>query len=155
MKQDFTRLIWSLFTPRLLICRSDKKHSGLFADDIFFNCVDDVADIVIGNVGTCWKADTNSEEGFAHAVGVSRGVFVDRLFVHRFPQWTGFDVSSIQNDAKGFDVGVWLAVGYGCLCCVSHAGSAANGSSDYFFIGVLLSFDFQIGIEGRCTKPII
>lgn len=79
-----------------------------------FDGVDDVADIIVGDVGAGRKADAGGEEGFAHAVDVGGGVAVDRLLVHGLPKGAGLDVGLVEIDAQGFDIVVGLTVGCSC-----------------------------------------
>ena len=42
--------------------------------------------VVVGDPGAGWEADAGFVEFFGDSVCVGRGVFVDRLEVHRFPE---------------------------------------------------------------------
>ena len=73
----------------------------------------DVVDMVVCHPRACRKADADFEEGFGYAVDVGRGVFVDGLAVHRFPQGARLDAGRVEGHAQGLDVVVGLAVGGG------------------------------------------
>ncbi len=118
-----------------------------------FDSVDDVADVIIGNVGTGWEADADFEESFRHAVDVSGNVLVYRLFVHRLPQWTGFDIGFVETHTQGFNVIVGLTVGNCSRCSVGYAGRSTDGADDDGLVGVLLTFDFDVWIENSCAEP--
>ena len=49
--------------------------------------IHDIPDIIIGYVWAGWEAHADFEDGFADAIDVGWGSFVDRLLVHRFPYW--------------------------------------------------------------------
>ncbi len=76
-----------------------------------FDGVDDIADVVVGDVWAGRKADADFEKALRYAVCVGRGVFVDWLFVHRLPEGTRFDVGAVEADAQCLHVVVGLAVG--------------------------------------------
>lgn len=82
--------------------------------DAGFDGVDNIADVIVGDVGACRKADAGGEEGFAHTVDVGGGVAVDRLLVHGLPKGAGLDVGLVEIDAQGFDIVVGLTVGCSC-----------------------------------------
>jgi hypothetical protein len=75
--------------------------------DIF----NDVADVIVGDVGTGREAEAYGKEGFADTVHIGGIVGVNGLFVHRFPKRTGFDVGFVKCKAHCFDVGVGFAIG--------------------------------------------
>lgn len=91
-------------------------HSALCIQHYaFFDLVDDVADVGVGNPRTSREADADFEEGFRDAVDVGGGVAIDGLFVHRFPQGARFDAGCVESHAECLDVVVGLAVGRGTL----------------------------------------
>ena len=115
--------------------------------------VDDVAYVVVGDIRSGREAEADGEERLADTVDVSRRVTVDRLLVHRFPEWTGLDVGSVEGHAHRLHVGVGLAVGHGGRSGVGHAGSTSYGTRYHLFICILLPFHLQVRIERACAEP--
>lgn len=110
------------------------------------------------DVGVCYpwagrEADADFEEGFADAVGVGGRIFINRLLVHRFPEWSGFYSGCIECHAQCLHVVVGLAVGGGGFYGVGDSRRTADGSGNDFLIGILLAFDAEVGGEGSRTEP--
>ncbi len=64
----------------------------------FFNSIDNVADIVVGDVGAGREADADFEECFRHAVNIGRSILIHRLFVHWLPEWSCLDIGFVEAD---------------------------------------------------------
>ncbi len=104
---------------------------------------------------TSRETDAHLEEGFTDTVDVSWSVFVDRLFVHRFPERTSFDVGGIESHPERLDVVVGLAVGDCSRSGMSHTSSATYGSGYYLSISFFLSFYLKIRVESSGAEPEI
>lgn len=122
-------------------------------DDAGLDGVDDVAHVVVGDVGPGGQADAHGEEGLADAVDVGRSVAVDGLTVHGLPQRPRLDVGGIEGHTQGLDVGVGLAVGDGRGGGVRHACGATHGARDNLAVGGLLTADAQVGVERGRAQP--
>ena len=127
------------------------------------DAVDDVADVVVGDVGAGGEAQADLEDGLGdggfrgvggagkggaeggQAAGpqVHRDASIDRLPVHRLPERPGFHAGGVEPDAEGLDVGVGLAVGHGGGSGVYHACRAADCALHGSLVSVLLSFHMQ------------
>ena len=79
----------------------ESRHTPTF--NLFYKClyycgfdgINDVADVIVGDVGAGWETDADFEEGFGDAIDVCGSVFVDRLLVHRLPKGASFNVSFV------------------------------------------------------------
>ena len=118
-----------------------------------FDVADYVADVFVGDPGTGGEADADFEERFADAVDVGGIVLVDGLLVHRLPEGARLDVCGIESHAHCLYVIVGLTVGDCRRGGVGYARSSTNSSGDDLLVGVLLSFDFQFGVERSCAEP--
>ena len=112
-----------------------------------------VADVFVGDPGTGGEADADFEERFADAVDVGGIVLVDGLLVHRLPEGARLDVCGIESHAHCLYVIAGLTVGDCRRGGVGYARSSINSSGDDLLVGVLLSFDFQFGVERSCAEP--
>ena len=58
----------------------------MLSHNSFFNLVDYVADVFVGDPGASGQADASGEEAFGHAVGIGEVIFVDELLMHGIPE---------------------------------------------------------------------
>ena len=128
--------------------------SGL-SNDSLANAIDNIADIVVGDVGTGGETETDFEEGCLYFVGVGGGVLIDGLLVHGLPYGTALNFLVKHKDTEGFDVFVGLAIGGGGFYGFDDTGSTSDGGLDDFLIGVLLPLDMDVGVYGGGTEPIV
>ncbi len=99
------------------------------------------------------EAEADLEEGFLHTVGVNGIVAIDGLLVHWFPNRTALYLLTEHEDTEGFNVLVWLAVGGGAIYRLDDTCSTSYGSLDYLLVGVLLTQNVYVCIDGGCTEP--
>ena len=69
------------------------------------------------------------------------------------PNRTALDFLGEHEDKEGFYVLVGLAIGGGTFYGFDDSGCSTNGCLDDFFVGVLLTLDADVGIDGGCTEP--
>lgn len=138
-------------------CRSSLNHSSINRSSYyrFFDAIDDVADIVVGDVGTGGEAHTDFEDGFTDAVDVGGTALIDGLLVHGLPDGTGFYFLVEHEDAEGFDIFVGLAIGGGTVGYMDDTGGSSYCCLDDFFVGVLLTFYSHVRIKGDGAEPVV
>ena len=73
--------------------------------------------------------------------------------MHRFPYRATFNFLGEHEDTEGFYVLVRLAIGGGTIYSLDDSGGSTYGSLDDFLVGILLTLDADLGIDGCCTKP--
>ena len=117
------------------------------------DCLDDVADVVVGDVRSGREAEAYGEERLADTVDVCGRITVDRLFVHRLPERTRLDAGGVEGQAHRLHVGVGLAVGHGGGGGMGHAGGSSDGARYHLFICVLLPLYLQVRVERACAEP--
>ena len=72
--------------------------------------------------------------------------------MHWFPNWTALDFLGKHEDTEGFYVLVGLAIGGGTFYGLDNSGCSTHGCLDDFLVGILLTLDLDIGIDGGCTS---
>ena len=73
--------------------------------------------------------------------------------MHWLPYGTAFYFLGEHEDTEGFYVGVGLAVGGGTFYCLDDSCCSTYGCLDDFLVGILLTLDADLGIDGGSTEP--
>ena len=129
--------------------------ASILLNDCGLDAVDDVMDVGVGDIGAGGEAHADFEDLFFHAFGIHCCAGIDGLLVHGLPDGATLDLLVQHPYSHGFDIIIWLAVGNRTVYPMDHSCSTTYGCLDDFLVGVLLSFDLDIGRDGHGAEPIV
>ena len=88
------------FTFSHFIYCSNQSCQEVLVNNSTLYCLDDILDLLVFHIRSGGEAHAHLEERFRNAIGIGRGILIDRLLVHRFPKGTGFYARCIHEYAQ-------------------------------------------------------